>query len=860
VVAVVFLVGLFLLVTIYLVNKNNSIISLEYEISSCYSDFIEYYCGDYYFSKRSFSKWRSKYERLESNVFEINNYVSNLDQAIDRFGVFKELVRKYVSYFLIKKDYSDKVKYLVNIFNDGFDLVKKRNKYFIEEEKKAYRDLFQSVDGKALTEDQMNSVVVDEACNLVVAGVGTGKTLSLIGKIGYILEKGLAKPDEILILSYERVKDELSEKVKANFGDSILVNTFHSFGSSVIGEISGEIPVVADFSNDSVLLQKTLDGFLQRGMNEVEFANLVNKYFGYYLRPVENRLEIFSREEYEDYIRTVEIRSLNGERVKSIEECEIANFLFMNQVRYEYEKEYIYSTSEDHRRYTPDFYLPDYGIWIEHIDVDRNCNTITGVDRWEYLDSWYWRRQTHKKYMTECLETYGYQHMEGTLLSSLSDMLTSRGVIFRKLPNELTYSRLQRLGDVSLFVGLLSKFLLLYKSSTLTIEDLRRKSADSKHYERYNAFLDVYEPIYRDYKSLLNSVDKIDFNDMINKAIDFIVSGAYVSKFKYILVDDFQDISQSRYRLIKALLKSNPDSHLFCVGDDWQSINRFSGGDLSIMTSFDKLFEFNEKMFLRETFRFNDKIAGFSSEFIMKNQYQYKKEVFGSQCADDSVFVVWYDDMNSALDVVLTEISRRNPGSKVYILGRYGEDNYRDLDISRFYRCNSLQNLFDLYDGLDVQYSTIHGAKGSQRDIVVLVGVRSGSFGFPCEFEDDSVLNLVLGEDDVYPNGEERRVFYVGITRAKSKVYILADRTKVSSFVLEICGGDYDVTFYGDEPVKCPLCQEGYLAMVEGDPDFYGCTNYLVNGCSYKQKIIKTVNTDYLELGKNKATLEYDIL
>ena len=856
-VVVVFLFGLFLLVTIYLVNKNNNIISLEHEISSCYYDFIEYYCGDYYFSKRSFSQWRDKYERLESNVFEINNYVYSLDQVIDRFGVFKELVRKYVSYFLIKKEYSDKVKYLVNIFNDGFELVKKRNKYFIEEEKKAYRDLFQSVDGKALTEDQMNSLVVDEACNLVVAGVGTGKTLSLIGKIGYILEKELAEPGEILILSYERVKDELSEKVEANFGDSILVNTFHSFGSSVIGKVSGEIPVVADFSNDAALLQKTLDGFLQRRMNEVEFANLVNKYFVYYLRPVENRLEISSREEYEEYVKTLKIRSLNGERVKSIEECEIANFLFMNQVRYEYEKEYIYSTSEDHRRYNPDFYLPDYGIWIEHINVDRECNTASGVDRWEFLDSWYWKRQTHKKYMTECLETYSYQYMEGSLLSSLSDMLTSRGVVFRKLPGEIVYSSLQRLGEVSLFVGLLSKFLLLYKSGTLTLDDVRGKAAGSKYYERYSAFLDVFEPIYRDYESLLSSNDKIDFDEMINKAVDFITGGAYVSKFKYILVDEFQDISQSQYRLIKALLDSNPDSRLFCVGDDWQSIYRFAGGDLSIMTSIDKFFVFNEKMFLRETFSLNDEIAGFSSKFIMKNQSQYKKEIVSKQSADDSVFVVWYDDINSALEFVLTEISRRNPDAKVYILGRYDEGQYRDLDMSRFYRSIGQKNLFEPYDGLDVKYNTIQGVKGSQRDVVVLVGVRSGSFGLPCEIEDDPVLNLVLMEDDFCPYGEERRIFYFGVTRAKSQVYILADRTKVSSFAEEICGGDYDVTVYGDEPVKCPLCDDGYLVRLEGDPDFYGCTNHWVNGCSYKEKIEEKVDNDYLDLEKND---EYTII
>ena len=245
-------------------------------------------------------------------------------------------------------------------------------------------------------------------------------------------------------------------------------------------------------------------------------------------------------------------------------------------------------------------------------------------------------------------------------------------------------------------------------------------------------------------------------------------------------------------------------------------------------------------MFLEETFRFNDKIADFSSKFIMKNPSQYKKNIVSIHSEEDSVFVVWYDDLNTAVVKILKEIYSQNPKAKVYVLGRYGQGYYKNLDSSFFASNDSLQiKLVEDYSSLDVQYSTIHGVKGSQRDYVILIGVRSGNFGLPCEIEDDPILNLVLAEDDAYPFGEERRIFYVGITRAVNKVYILADKGKISTFIDEICDkeADYEISEFGEKPIKCPLCEDGFLVIRRGSPDFYGCSNYWETGCKYTEQI-----------------------
>ena len=154
---------------------------MEPRISQAYNEFMAEYDGDHYFSKRSFSNWKKNYNELKPKITEIYEYISKLENISNKYESLKEIISKYVDYFLIKNDYRNKIKYMTHIFNDGFDLVKKRNEYFIEKEKVVYSDIFASVDGKKLTEDQMVSVITDEANNLVIAGAGTGKTLSILG-------------------------------------------------------------------------------------------------------------------------------------------------------------------------------------------------------------------------------------------------------------------------------------------------------------------------------------------------------------------------------------------------------------------------------------------------------------------------------------------------------------------------------------------------------------------------------------------------------------------------------------------------------------------------------------------------------
>ena len=812
----VLLVSIIVILCIIAVVNKNRIMAHTGSILKSYEDFISLYDGDRYFSKRDLNKWIQRWNRIKSIILAYQGYNVNFQGIISRTGLLESLILRYKDYLFVSDEYDKKVKYLLNVFQDRLDIIKERNDEYIENELIEHKDFFDSLFPEPLTLQQRKCIIVDEAHNLVVAGAGTGKTRTIVGKVGYLLKKGIVTPDEVLMLSFGRgARDEMAERIQSSLSKNIDVRTFHSLGFHIIGRASGVKPSISEVSEDRRVLAKRLNDkleeFLERHIDDFNFLDLVNKYFTYYLKPVENVLDFKSEEEYEDYLQQFKIRSLQGEHVKSYEECMIANFLYLNGIKYEYEKDYIvYTATQDRRQYQPDFFLPDYGVWIEHFGVDRDWNTSQAVDSQKYIEDIFWKRKIHLVNSTYLIETFSYERSEGILISNLIDKLSSIGVEYKPVPRDEVFWKIRRLGNVTLFVGLLAKFLNLFKSCQTTITELKNKAKGYANWKRYYAFLDIFELLYEDYESALKDSGRIDFNDMIIKATGYVKNGDFTSRYKYILVDEFQDISQSRYKFLKSLLDQDDECKLFCVGDDWQSIYRFTGSDLSIMTDFKRHFNFNEILYLDETFRNNDSISGFSSGFIMKNPSQYRKKIIATPVDYQAVSVVWYDDLNKAIQSTLQEIdSLEEDVVKVLVLGRYNLKFYKELDPSIFNAVSkpSKKTLDDLSSSqLDFKYLTIHGSKGKEADYVVLIGMRSGTYGFPCEIEDDQVLNLVLSQGDMYPNAEERRLFYVGLTRAKNKVFLLANRNAISPFISEALQDSENVTVIGKEPTRAQMC------------------------------------------------------
>ncbi len=790
------------------------LLALKEKIVYAKQEFEALIYADRYFSKESLKSWREKWQSIKKQT----------DRCIEKIDM--------------KINFKEEVIGFLNGYKEG--LREKRNKEFIIKESKKFNDFFNTIESNPLTNEQIQAILTDETNVLVVAGAGTGKTSTIVGKVGYLLEKGLASPEEILLLSFNKdVQIELEKRIKNKIKIPLKVRTYHSFGLGVIAQATGVKRKLSKLAEDKTLLANKISEFLDYRMKEQAFAKKVNDYFLYYLVPYKSQFDFESFGDYVRYMKQFDIRSLKGDRVKSFEECYIANYLYTNGIEYLYEPDYEVNTAtEENRQYRPDFYLPKYKIYIEHFGINREGEPAPFISK-DYIRQINWKRFTHQENKTLLIETNSYEQTEGLLLANLEAKLKKKGVEFLPIPSEQIFDNLYRLGKTSQFVDILCSFLNLFKASGKSIQQIESEVDQSDF--RTNAFLKIFSGIYEDYTAYLDESDEIDFNDMLNDATGFIKESRYISRFKYILVDEFQDISHSRYEFLNALARNN-HSKLFCVGDDWQSIYRFTGSDISLMVDFQKNLEFSECLFLQKTFRFNKKICDFSAKFILQNPLQIKKIITTEANDNQPAIHVLRAKTSEALENILKNVSQKSTNTQlVFIIGRYNhlqQEHLHDFP-------NKIGNL-------SIEFHTAHSSKGLEADYVILIGLNGGKYGFPCQITDDNVLNLVLAKKEPFPNAEERRLFYVAVTRAKKQVFLIDDpEFNTSSFITEILRENYNIESIGHLPEShlCPICETGELIQKESNRGiFHSCSNYPF--CEYIAKQCPYCDTGFLYKGK----------
>ena len=782
-------------------------------------------------------------------------------------------------------DYQDLPDYnyeidLLKSFQDSYSIfnrsVTDANKKHIAKELQAHDIMLSNVEGNSLDFQQRNAIIIEEDNQLVIAGAGSGKTTTIAGKVKYLTQRLSIKPENILLISFTRKSaDEMKERIESKMDISISVNTFHKIGLDIIATTTNEKPSIYDSTNKSHL--ERIVSFIDNAKEDSNYFSELLDFFTYYLKPYKDISEFSTDSEHNNYLneqklegyKIIKKKTSNGgfvkyrERFKSQEEVLIANFLFRNGINYEYEEKYKYKTaSKQFGQYKPDFYLPDYDIYIEHFGIDRNGtvpNWFKGKDGKSatqvYNEGIEWKRSEHLSKGTTLVETYSWQQKEGVLLKSLGDSLASLNVEFNPLSNEDLWAYIGENAprDVDGFTQLVNTFLVLLKSNNETISKLLSR-AESEKNERASLFLKLFDPIFNQYQSYLNETGEIDFSDMINIATSLVSNGSYTSNYEYIIVDEFQDISNSRYQLIKSLLDQRPQTKLFCVGDDWQSIYRFTGSDIGIFTQFDSYFktsslsDYNRKSvssYIEYTYRFDNKLIDLSSNFILKNPNQLNKELKSNKQSNDKPYTVFtYSDperksknLPKALAQALEDISVKsdNQPVTVLLLGRYDFErknfNKSEIISENFNRSLSqFKYKSDDYPSLDISFLTAHRSKGLQADYVIITNCNAGTYGFPSEISDDPLLNFLLSKADQFPNGEERRLFYVAMTRAKKHVYFLTSNEYPSKFISEI---------ESNEPVtklKCEWCDNGKLVERSGPYGyFYSCNNN--HYCNFTRKI-----------------------
>lgn len=711
-------------------------------------------------------------------------------------------------------------------FQDAEGLREVRNGAYVARAGSVHGGWFDQLAGHPMSDRQREAILHDEDNCLVVAGAGTGKTTTIVGKAGFLLRTGASRPEQILLLAFARkAKEELQERLEDAGIRGVAVRTFHSLGLDILAQARGGKPSLSKLAEDERALSRTVRDFLD-SLFEGEFAHQAAAYFALFRNPYRSSFEFKTEHEHIRYLNGQDIRTLNDEQVRSYEECVIADWLFLNGVRYQYERAYEHDTrSVEYRQYKPDFYLPDYGLYIEHFGVDRQGRTASYVDPVTYRERMAWVRALHQQHGTRLVETFHFECREGVLPTVLGTRLAKAGVTLRPVSPSQVREALARRGCLDPAAKLIGTFLALFKGSGLTLADLRAAAEGQTDTVRPRLFLDIFERFLAHYQRELAQRGEIDFADMITEAARAVASGGYKSGFTHVLVDEFQDIGRGRAALLKALLAQVPGRRLFCVGDDWQSIFRFAGSDVGIMTSFAEHFGYTRRTDLDRTYRCTDRLLAASSRFVMANPQQLRKSMSAAVSAQEPGIAVLTPgpDEGSALrralrDIDLRHGARRRERLGVLILGRYRHSLPADQ-----------AGLRRDYPRLHLRFFTIHRAKGLEADYAVLLDVLSGKHGFPSEVADDPVLDLLLPGSAPFPNAEERRLFYVGLTRARKRAFILTDLARRSAFVDELAGPEYRGLVECEalaQLATCPACAGPMVRWHGEHGEFWGCGNF----------------------------------
>ena len=666
---------------------------------------------------------------------------------------------------------------------------------FIKSELARCEEFFDTIESNPLTSEQRLAVVTDEDATLVLAGAGSGKTSVIVAKAAHLIHRDVRKPDEILLMAFGKdAAAEMASRIEERTGAIVNATTFHALGLEIIRAVEKGAPALAIHANDDVQFRALLKDILRNDFAaRPDLGALLRKWFSEFYFPYKSEWGFKTKGEYFRYVEAHELRTLQGHLVRSFEEWEIANWLYLNGIAYEYEPVYEHDIpGNDRGAYTPDFRLTESGIYIEHFGVRKarrgdgttRLSTAPFVDRASYLKGMEWKRSIHKEHCTTLIETFSYERVEGRLTEALEEKLKPY-IVLDPLPPDDMLVRLLELGQIDAFTKMLGTFLRHFKSSEITLEDCRMRVGKSADKPRCLAFLQIFEAVFESYQRRLDG--RIDFEDMIVRATGHLKSGRFQSPYRHLLVDEFQDISAGRARLLLALKEQHDDARIFAVGDDWQSIYRFTGSDIQLMRNFGQKFggtyagcdDVHEIVDLGRTFRSVDRIALPARDFVLRNPSQITKQVMpagGAMTPAIRIMHYSHGKRDGSLVATLNEI-RAGAASRtsVLLLGRYG-----------FLKPDNLPRLNADFPGLSIQFKTVHGSKGLEADHVVILGAYSGRMGFPSEIEDDPLLDLVLPEPEEFEHAEERRLFYVALTRARKSVTILASREEPSAFVDEL--------------------------------------------------------------------------
>lgn len=738
------------------------------------------------------------------------------------------------------------------------------NRDFLGSELAAFRAFFDNLDGRSLSDQQREACIRLEDNNLLVASAGSGKSATMVGKVAYVLEKKLYRPEEILVLAFNKsAADELKVRIakQMNVDEDAVgcrVTTFHALGRGIIQEAEGRPPQLANWVEHPAGEAKAIEEIIQDLANaDSEFQRLWIELLILHPKADIPREVFDSDTDYERYVSErrskgrASIRALGDIYVKSLQEQSIANWLWLNSVEFEYEKQVAVDDVDDDsdeddaedvgddneaeavRHVHPDFYYPATKTVHEHFAINTD-GTSPFANYVMHAES---KRRGYREAEMDFFETTSAQATDGTLLAVLKSELERREIpLVQRSPDEIQKAVNPRV--VKHYHQLIGTCIKHIRSSQLTLDMLFERARALHDKERARIFARVIWLITEAYSRKLADAGRIDFDSMIGDATRLVETRRFVSPYSLILVDEFQDISEPRANLIKALRQQNPFAKVFAVGDDWQSIYRFAGSDISIFTRFQENFGTSWQGRLEQTYRCNQLIADVAAKFVQRNPGQLKKSVRSTRPAiSKSIRVVPVEPVRGKVDYgpACRRVLERLDGFLGGIAGQWrtgAKPKLKALVLWRYNYLDPFEGRIPKFEHLDVEAFSFHRAKGLEADYTILIDVSEGDYGVPSRIEDDELLHLVIPEPETFPYAEERRLFYVALTRASRGVFLLTNADQQSRYIDELADiAGKEIRFEGVDGQalpSCPKCSAGYLVERRSKKRaaFLGCSRY----------------------------------
>ncbi len=667
-----------------------------------------------------------------------------------------------------------------------------------------------TTDLSGLNDRQREAVISEDKRLLVLAGAGSGKTKTLLQKLIYLIEEKGVNPSQILaitftknatnemidrlIISAEKTKEyeailfnkytskadkdaaRLAFTKKYKWVDNLTVKTFHSLCFSVlrnygVNEFDNRFKIIFDEKKEDT------DGLLKFVAEETAFEVFHktvidlcedNQYLlnlkKYILDYIVDKIHLEKTKKLQLTKDGKYYTTLSGDKVRSKSEQSIADWLYRHSIAYEYEPLLNVKDWD----FQPDFYISDANLYLEHVS--------------EKSYSMKNKEEQFQKGNLLLVKTFESMMADSALFNHTLDQIVknrlpenyhkNRTLVFKEEFNK--YHE-----DVKEFIRQVMRITDMIKVENTDIHSVLEKSKKDQH-ERIRSFYALAIPIVEKYIQYCTNKSYLDFNDLISRTISLFknqedIIHQFQNKYQYILVDEFQDVNNLQVELIKLMLTDN--TQLFCVGDDWQSIYGFRGSNVNYIIDFEKHFANAKTIKLNLNYRSTQNIVGASNEVIKNNKFKVEKEISASKISEQKIVVFAGSEDDENINFCVNRIRE------------LFDDGLINDDILFLYRRSKMFNpYFKRFkeEGIRIQGKTIHGSKGLEAKVVFIIGLSEGSGGFPDIWLEDRIFQVIKKADHDLLMEEERRLFYVAITRAKDKLFLITEKGNESSFLKEI--------------------------------------------------------------------------